>query len=191
MRSALVPSDGAPYGTARRAVQCGAGAVLGAPAKGGMGVVGGHGELRLLMCRVLSHVCALPLEHVVETMRPLPVERIAGAPELVRGLAVVRGVAVPVVDAARLLGGDEAHGAEPGRFVIVRAAERRVALAVESVVGVRQVDATDLHALPPLFGDEKGHVVSAIGTMDAELLLVLRSMRLVPDAAWASLEATP
>ncbi len=149
-------------------------------------MVYGPDELPLLMCRVHSRVCGLPLEHVGETMRPLPVEPIAGAPDFVRGLAVVRGIAIPVVDAARLLGG---AGAEPERFVIVRAVERRVALAVDGVIGVRRVAAADLHALPPLLGDEAtGGIVAAIGTLDAALLLVLRGARLVPDSAWATLE---
>ena len=35
---------------------------------------------RLLTCRVGRKVCALPLEQVLETMRPLPVEALPGVP---------------------------------------------------------------------------------------------------------------
>src|SRR5688572_15607941 len=57
-----------------------------------------------LICRVSTRVCALPLDAVVETMRPLVVEPVAGAPGFVSGLSIVRGEPIPVVDAARLLG---------------------------------------------------------------------------------------
>lgn len=50
-----------------------------------------------LLVRFAAHTCALDLAQVVEIMRPLPIERVAGAPDLVRGLAVIRGVPVPVV----------------------------------------------------------------------------------------------
>jgi hypothetical protein len=46
-----------------------------------------------LLCRAGNLLCALPIEHVIEIMRPLPVEQIAGAPHYVRGLSIIRGVA--------------------------------------------------------------------------------------------------
>lgn len=111
-------------------------------------------------------------------MRPLPVEAIAGAPGFVLGLAVIRGEAVPVIDVARLLG---AEGARPRRFVTVRAARRTIALAVDAVLGVRAI-AEAPGGPAPLVGAVAGEMVSAIGVLDAELLVVLEATRLVPDA---------
>jgi purine-binding chemotaxis protein CheW len=133
-----------------------------------------------LICRVQTRLCALPLEHVVETLRPLPVEPVAGAPPFVLGLAVIRGAPLPVVDSARLLGADDARA---GRFVTVNAGNRRVALAVDCVLGVRAVAPESLHALPALLHQADTDVIAAIGLLDAELLLVLRSARLLPDQA--------
>ena len=151
----------------------------------GRGVDDRNADLSLI-CRVQARLCALPLTHVVETMRALQVEAVAGAPHFVRGLAVIRGVPVPVVDAARLLG---AQDAPADRFVTITAGERRVALAVDSVLGVRAVPAGSLHQLPPLLHEAGADVVAAIGLLDAELLLVLHSTCLLPDDAWAGGEA--
>lgn len=41
-----------------------------------------------LLCRVRDIICALPLEHVEETMRPLVTEELAGVPPVIRGPAV-------------------------------------------------------------------------------------------------------
>jgi len=131
-----------------------------------------------LVCRVEARLCALPLEHAVETMRPLAVEPVVGAPPFVRGLAVVRGEPLPVVDAARLLGLQEGP---IGRFVTVAVGVRRVALAVDAVVGVRRFPPGSLRALPPLLHEAAGDVVDAIGLLDSALLLVLRSARLLHD----------
>ncbi len=138
-----------------------------------------------LLCRVRTRLFALPLEHVLETMRPMPVESLAGAPHFVRGLAIIRGVPVPVVDGAQLLSGEES---QPSRFVTVRAGDRRVAVAVDSVLGVRPMPAASLRELPPLLRDARAEVISAIGTLDAELLVVLRSAHLVPEDLWSGLE---
>ena len=118
-------------------------------------------------------------------MRPLPVEPIAGVPSFVQGLAVIRGVATPVVDAASLVSGDASH---PTRFVTVRTGTRRIVLAVDAVLGVIDIPPGSVHALPPLFQSAGLDAIAAIGVLDVELLLVLRDTRLVPDDVWATIQ---
>lgn len=139
-----------------------------------------------MLCRVGARLCALPLDHVVETMRPLPIESLPGAPAFVRGLSMIRGVPVPVVDAGALL--DAGDPPKPTRFVSVKAGHRHVVLAVEEVLGVRDLPAASLRVLPPLLGEAGAGVVSAIGALDSAFLLVLQAARLVPEAVWGALE---
>jgi purine-binding chemotaxis protein CheW len=138
-----------------------------------------------LLCRVSTHLCALPLECVVETLRPLPVEFMGGAPEFVSGVSIVRGVPLPVVDTGSLLGG---AGSPHMRFVIVKAGKHLVALAVDEVLGLRAIPANSLHELPPLLGDARADLVATLGAIDAQLLLVLRTARVVPESFWAALD---
>jgi purine-binding chemotaxis protein CheW len=116
----------------------------------------------------------------------MAVETIAGMPSFVRGLAVVRGVPIPVVDAGALLSGVASHAT---RFVTVKTGSRRIALAVDAVVGVVEIPPGSLEALPLLFQDTSLDAISAIGTLDSDLLLVLQGTRLVPEELWAVLEA--
>jgi purine-binding chemotaxis protein CheW len=139
-----------------------------------------------LICCVPANICALPLTAVDETMRVLPVEPLAGMPPFVRGLAIIRGAAVPVVDAASLLCAKESR---PTRFVMVKAADRRVALAFDAVLGVREIAVESLQELPPLLKDTSAAAISAIGILDATLLMVLRSAHLVPETVWAALKS--
>ena len=139
-----------------------------------------------LLCRVGDLLCALPLEHVEETMRPMPVEAIVGVPSFVLGLAVVRGIPIAVVDAGSLLCGVATHAT---RFVTVKIGSRRIALAVDAVIGVVEIPSGSLEALPMLFQDASLDMISAIGTLDADLLLMLQGTRLVPEELWALLEA--
>ncbi|HEU4682512.1 MAG TPA: chemotaxis protein CheW, partial [Gemmatimonadales bacterium] len=120
--------------------------------------------------------------------RPLPIESIAGMPEFIRGVSVIRGAPVPVVDLGALLQTSDRSDTY-GRFVTVKIGERRVAVAVDGVVGLRNLDLTQIGELPPLLRASDTHVIDAIGTCDAQLLVVLRSMRIVPDEVWMALEA--
>ena len=134
-----------------------------------------------LLCRVRTWICALPIGDLVETMRPLPIEPLAGAPRFVRGVSIIRGEPVPVIDGGMLLAGEPL--ASPGRLVTLRIGARSVALAVDEVIGVRTMSAAT--ELPPLLQRAGADVVTAIGALDAELLVVLRTARLVPEDASA------
>jgi purine-binding chemotaxis protein CheW len=139
-----------------------------------------------LLCQVGSLICALPLQHIRETMRPLPLEPFNGMPSYVDGLSIIRGAPVPVVDLARLLGNESA--ARRTRLVVVKVQRRHVALSVERVIGVRALDSVASGVLPPLLGDARADFVSAVGALDAHLLVVLESGLILPDSTWASLE---
>src|SRR5512146_894285 len=110
---------------------------------------GQSGTLALLVCRVGARLCGIPLEHVRETMRPLPTEPLANLPDFVSGLALIRGRPTPVLDAHRLLGG-ELEPPAPRRYVTIGLGERSLALAVDAVLGVRHVEQRRLAELPPV-----------------------------------------
>jgi purine-binding chemotaxis protein CheW len=139
----------------------------------------------VLLCRIGNQACALPLSHVVETMRPLPVRSLPGMPAFIAGLSMVRGAPLPVVDAAALLG---QRGMPPSRFVTLQVGSRQVVLAVPEVIGIRALAADPFHGLPPLLGGAQADIVAAIGALDTEFLWLLDAARLVPAAIWQAAE---
>jgi purine-binding chemotaxis protein CheW len=130
-----------------------------------------------LLCRAGTNLCAIPLAHVIEIMRPLPIEAVAEAPRYVMGLCIIRGTAVPVVDTGLLIG---AQATKSERFVTIRTGDRTTALAAESVLGIAALRPETLNELPPLLREAAHETIAAIGTLDAELLFLLRTARLVP-----------
>lgn len=149
---------------------------------------GKGGRQALLICRVGARLCGIPLEHVLETMRPLPVEPLGHLPGFVDGLALIRGRPTPVLDAHRLLGGSPESRLRQ-RFVTIRVGQRYAALAVDAVLGVRELDLTQLNELPKLLREPRNDLIVALGELDHELFLVLERSRLVPEAFWVALDA--
>jgi purine-binding chemotaxis protein CheW len=142
---------------------------------------------RSLLCRVRHGVlCVLPLDHVDETMRPLPVVPLAGVPAFIDGLTVIRGVPTPVVNVGSLLYGEACHAM---RFVTVRTGARRAVLALAAVVGVIETPAGLVEAIPQLLQNADHDAISALGVLDGELLLVLQSSRLIATDVWAAIQA--
>ncbi|MBB3294772.1 purine-binding chemotaxis protein CheW [Mitsuaria sp. BK045] len=149
-----------------------------------------NGVFRVLVCRARSRLCGLPLDAVEETLRPQPLRPLMSPAVHVQGLARIRGDWLPVVDLAGLLGLSDAGAAgappPPGaapvrRYVVVRAGERRVALAVAEVLGLQTFAAEQLRALPPLLRDRDHGAVTALAERDDELIAVLDQARLLPD----------
>lgn len=127
----------------------------------------------------------------METMRPQPVRAVGGAPPFVCGVSVIRGMPVPVVSGAIVCGADP-EAPPPTRFVSLKAGDRLVALAVDEVVGVRPIDRVRLGSLPPLLAAAQEQLISAIGLLDGELLVVLQSAALVSqEVLEAADEASP
>jgi purine-binding chemotaxis protein CheW len=128
----------------------------------------------------------VPLAQVAEIMRCLPIEAMAGAPPFILGLCLIRGLPVAVVDTGRLAG---LAATRSERLITIRVGSRMIALAVESVLGVRAIAPEAAKELPPLLRDAAGAAIAAIGTLDAELLLYLSAARSVPEALLDSLAA--
>ena len=136
-----------------------------------------------LVFRAGSLLCALRLDEVIETMRPLTVRPLAGTPSYVRGVTIMRGVPTPVLDVARLVAGEEA---EIVRFVAVRTERGPVAFATGPVLGIRPAAADTAAGPAVLYGGASSRLVAGVGTVDAEPILLLQSMRVLPDEVWVA-----
>lgn len=141
------------------------------------------GSHRFIVLRAGDVACALPLSAAVETMRPLPVDPIPEMPDFLLGVSVIRGDPVPVVDLRRLIGAPSS--APPSRVATFRVDGRVCALAADDVAGVREFDEDVLGRLPPLLRDAGEGMVASLGTLDRQLLLVLKAGKIVPLDAWA------
>ena len=144
------------------------------------------GTSTCLVVRVQNCVCALPLTQVIETMRPLPIEPIAGVPSFVRGVSIIRGIVTPVVDLGSVLVARQCSGEH---VVTVRLGERQVALAVDAVLGVRELDSSTVRETPRLLEGASKDVIDGIGTLDEQLLVLLCAGWELPDEVWQMLTA--
>lgn len=144
-------------------------------------------RLAVVLVRSGNLFCALPLASVIETLRSPPVTSIAGAPEWVQGVAVIRGAMVVVVDLGTMLGAGLADLSR-ARVITLRVGARVVGLAVESIVGVREFDQSMLSEVPPMLLQARPEVLTAIGLLDGELMLVLDGSRIITEQELARLE---
>lgn len=100
---------------------------------------------------------------------------------------MIRSATVVVVDLGILLGAGSAE-LKHARVVTLRVGAWVVGLAVESIVGVREFERTLLAEVPPLLLQAHPEVLTAIGLLDGELMLVLDGSRIITAQELARLE---
>lgn len=140
---------------------------------------------RAVLFRIGAQLAAIPIGHVVEIMRTLPIDALADLPRGVLGVSRIRGEVVPVVDGSIVLNG--APGERRAKLILLRAGDRRVALAVDEVEGVHVLSREQRRALPPLLGD--GKHAREIAVHDRALVPVLDDVRLVSDEMYRAISA--
>lgn len=141
-----------------------------------------------LICSDDRRLCAFPLGDVAETMRPLPLQTVHGMPPFLLGVSLIRGAMLPVISLARLLGNADPADALHFRYVTLKLGQQQLAVAVQEVLGVRQLGSAILADMPSLLREAGADTISAISTLDAELLLVLKGAHMIADDIWLALE---
>lgn len=122
------------------------------------------------------------MEAVAEVTRALDTTEVGGQPPYVRGTSFHRGEPVLVVDLAGIFG--EPLPAATSRWVALKVDQRRVALAVEQVEGVQEVDAATFEAMPGLMAGAGPHV-AALALHDRRLVWMLDTARLLEEVPHA------
>ena len=83
---------------------------------------------------------ALPLQAVVKVIHAIEIRPLPKAPEIITGIINVKGRIIPVADIRKLFG-LSVHEIDPeDRLIIANTGKREVAILVDSVTGIKDVD---------------------------------------------------
>lgn len=105
-------------------------------------------EIELFRVTIAGQAFAIESDLVHEVVRTPPITPLPGAPPFLVGVAAHRGLVVPVVDLARLLGRGQTELGGRSRMAIGRADGMVVALLADEVVGLSRFPARALRSAP-------------------------------------------
>lgn len=103
--------------------------------------------MQILLFTVEGRRCGLFLDRVGEVLRAATVTPLPGAPAVVRGVVDVRGLPVPVVGLREKFRLPRKEVETSDRFVVAMARDRPVALLVDGVEGIADVEPEDVSEL--------------------------------------------
>lgn len=96
--------------------------------------------MHVLLCRIDDVTYAVRIADVEKVVRAAAVVPVPGAPDVVMGLLDLRGSPVVVLDARRRFGHESRPLVPSDRFVVARAAGRRIALRVDAAESIVTLD---------------------------------------------------
>ena len=112
--------------------------------------------------------------------------RIAGAPDVIRGVLNLRGVIVPVVDLRLKFGLADAVLDGSTVTIVLNVAQRVVGVVVDSVSDVLQLEASQVQPAPAFSGGlDAGHITGIATVMQGEarrMVLLIDIERLISSA---------
>jgi len=111
------------------------------------------------------------------------VTRIPDAPACIKGVINLRGTIVPVMDLRLKLGLEHAEYDAFTVMIVINFNQRVVALVVDSVSDVIELDPSQLRAPPELGNRVDSRCISGIGTVDERMLIVLNIESLMIETA--------
>ena len=147
-------------------------------------------SLQLCTFSLGDRLFALPVSEVREVVRGLEVTGVPLAPEVVRGLANLRGQIATTVDLRRRLEMPPHPGPGADVNIVVEAADGLVCLMVDDIGDVIDVPADSLARPPDTLRPQLRELVKGICRVDDSLVLLLDTSRAV-DAGLARRAVAP
>jgi purine-binding chemotaxis protein CheW len=130
-----------------------------------------NGSLGLVAFAVDDRCLALDLDAVDRVVPMVAVTPLPRAPEVVLGAIDVAGAVVPVFDIRRRLGLRPREYGPDACLVLARTERRSVAVPVDEVHGVREVDAAAVAGAETLMMPGREHVAGVVALDDGLLLI--------------------
>ncbi|RKH94700.1 chemotaxis protein CheW [Corallococcus sp. AB038B] len=137
-------------------------------------------QREMVRFRAAGQLYALESRFILEVMRAPELTLLPGAPPLLRGLTLLRGEVLPVVELAPLFGRPAAQGTGP--VLVVGTARAELGLRTDEVMEVAVLSGTELLPAPSSLEEEAGALVSGVspdGTLVLEGEALLADERLV------------
>ncbi len=134
----------------------------------------------------------IPIDGVVEIMKPLPITPVPGARAQVLGLMSVRGRLSTVFSLRACLGLGPKRVDSRSRVLLVETADEQVGFLVDEVRGVFRADPDSLEP-PSVFGGDPGPHVRGAARPDGDLVVLLDVIPLIelPRPSLADAEVAP
>lgn len=117
---------------------------------------------------------AIEVEHVQSIEKMLPITRVPGTNDYVKGVINLRGVVVPVIDLQKKLGLGEYENRSSTRLLMVSYQSFEVGLIVDAANDVLDIANESIEGPPEVVGSVKHDFIKGVVKVDNSLIIILK-----------------
>ncbi len=130
-------------------------------------------ENKIIVYQIENEEYAISVQHVGSIERVLPITRVPGTPDYVKGVINLRGVVTPVIDLKKRFYNKETNFTEQTRIIIVSIEEITIGLIVDSANDVIDIDKDLIEPAPEAIGSRVVDYISGVIKLDKRLFILL------------------
>ena len=130
-------------------------------------------ENKIIVYQIEDEEYAISVQHVGSIERVLPITRVPGTPDYVKGVINLRGVVTPVIDLKKRFYNKETNFTEQTRIIIVSIEEITIGLIVDSANDVIDIDKDLIEPAPEAIGSRVVDYISGVIKLDKRLFILL------------------
>lgn len=121
--------------------------------------------------RVASEIFGIPIDRVVEIIKPQKVFSIPGMPEFLCGVMSVRGAVIPLIDLRKRFGTDPDGKKE--RIMILRFGDEKIGFLVDEIREILPLAPENIMPPPSLFRGFKTEYIMGLGKREENIIILL------------------
>lgn len=130
-------------------------------------------ENKLIVFELENEEYAISVQSVGSIERILPITRVPGTPDFVKGVINLRGVVTPVIDLKKRLKDKAIEFTERTRIIIVNIGEITVGLIVDAANDVIDIHQDQIEPPPETVGTIAVDYINGVVKMDNRLFILL------------------
>lgn len=130
-------------------------------------------ENKIIVYQIENEEYAISVQHVGSIERVLPITRVPGTSDYVKGVINLRGVVTPVIDLKKRFYNKETNFTEQTRIIIVSIEEITIGLIVDSANDVIDIDKDLIEPAPEAIGSRVVDYISGVIKLDKRLFILL------------------
>jgi len=130
-------------------------------------------ENKIIVYQIEAEEYAIPVQYVGSIERILPITRVPGTPEFVKGVINLRGVVTPVIDLKERFYRNTTEFTDETRIIIVHIGDVTVGLMVDSAKDVIDIDREQIEPSPDAIGSVVVDYITGVMRHEDRLLILL------------------
>jgi purine-binding chemotaxis protein CheW len=120
---------------------------------------------------IAGQVFGIPIERVVEIIKPQKVFTIPGLPDFLSGVMSLRGSIIPLIDLRRRFGVDPSGKKE--RLIVTRFGGEKTGFLVDEIREILAISPADVSPPPSFFRGFRTEYITGLGRKDDSIIIIL------------------